>query len=611
MKLIFEDISIKNFLSFENEFFNFNSLEGMTIIIGKNNDIPGSKNGAGKSNLFSALVYALYGDIPNGLKRINIPNRVLPDSEPTEVKLTFYAGDTRYLIERGLTKKYRTAYCNVFKYTDTELVDITKSSIILTQKFINNEILHIDMSLFLRAMLLSADQSYNFFKLNAGQKREFIENLFGLDFYKDLYSKIHNDVLSLQKEISTTEYFRVNEESNITLYNNEIEKYNKSIKDSTNTYTIQKTELETELSNKLNEMKELDNVINSYSYKQDQLENKRNIISQNILDNSKNLETCKTNISTIENNLKYNGKILKKNSEYIKKFCDDCKKTFEDFIQYSEKIKAFKADKERLDKFNEEYKKLIEHKNKVADIKNNVDGAIRLLTDKIKTLDRNKTAVSIDIAKVKQNIENINKNIEDCKSKDNPYNALVKASEEKLRQYDLTLAEYDEKFSYLEMAESIVHQDTIKKFIVSDMLSLLNGRISYYLNKIGARYTCEFDENMNYSFITDSGEADYNNFSSGERARLAIATSFAFRDFMAIRSGVTSNILILDEYMDSNLDSLAINGLLTILMEFLSLYNQRVYVISHRHEIDESIFNNTILVEKTNGISKLIVSKNV
>ena len=116
---------------------------------------------------------------------------------------------------------------------------------------------------------------------------------------------------------------------------------------------------------------------------------------------------------------------------------------------------------------------------------------------------------------------------------------------------------------------------------------------------------------MEYSFITDSGEADYNNFSSGERARLAIATSFAFRDFMAIRTGVTSNILIIDEYMDGNLDSLAINGLLSILTEFVLLYKQKVYVISHRHEIDESIFNNTILVEKTNGITKLSLTKSV
>ena len=39
----------------EDETFNFDELEGMTIIIGKNNDIPGSKNGAGKSTLLRCL----------------------------------------------------------------------------------------------------------------------------------------------------------------------------------------------------------------------------------------------------------------------------------------------------------------------------------------------------------------------------------------------------------------------------------------------------------------------------------------------------------------------------------------------------------------------------
>lgn len=49
MRIEFERIELHNFMSFAEESFDFKSCKGMNLIQGKNNDVPGSKNGCGKS----------------------------------------------------------------------------------------------------------------------------------------------------------------------------------------------------------------------------------------------------------------------------------------------------------------------------------------------------------------------------------------------------------------------------------------------------------------------------------------------------------------------------------------------------------------------------------
>lgn len=49
MKIEFHKVEMHNFMSFAEEAFDFSLCTGMNLVQGKNNDIPGSKNGAGKS----------------------------------------------------------------------------------------------------------------------------------------------------------------------------------------------------------------------------------------------------------------------------------------------------------------------------------------------------------------------------------------------------------------------------------------------------------------------------------------------------------------------------------------------------------------------------------
>lgn len=121
---------------------------------------------------------------------------------------------------------------------------------------------------------------------------------------------------------------------------------------------------------------------------------------------------------------------------------------------------------------------------------------------------------------------------------------------------------------YLRKAEQIVSQDSLKKFIIKDLIGLINNRIKTYLMKMGAKFTCVFDENLDYDFMTDSGKCELQNFSCGEKKRIEIATCLSFRDFIAQRSNISSNILILDEYIDSGIDTLAVDSILKILKDF-------------------------------------------
>ena len=186
----------------------------------------------------------------------------------------------------------------------------------------------------------------------------------------------------------------------------------------------------------------------------------------------------------------------------------------------------------------------------------------------------------------------------------NPYIELFESNKKGMEDEERSLASESNSYKYLKAAETVVSQDTLRKFIISDLIGLLNNKIKTYLTRLGSRYTVEFDSDMNYEFVTNGGRCEFNNFSAGERMRIMIATSFAFRDFMSIRNGLTSNILVLDEYFDSAISSSCVRRVLDLLEDYAK-DGQNVFVISHRSEVDQDVFDRIITVEKKNDVSRI------
>ena len=97
MKIDITKLKIHNFMSYADEEFDFSSHKGLNLICGKNNDIPGSKNGSGKSSLLNALTFSIFGKLPFSLNNGNIKNRFI------EKTLIYFKSSDKYL---EVLKKY-------------------------------------------------------------------------------------------------------------------------------------------------------------------------------------------------------------------------------------------------------------------------------------------------------------------------------------------------------------------------------------------------------------------------------------------------------------------------------------------------------------------------
>jgi DNA repair exonuclease SbcCD ATPase subunit len=102
--------------------------------------------------------------------------------------------------------------------------------------------------------------------------------------------------------------------------------------------------------------------------------------------------------------------------------------------------------------------------------------------------------------------------------------------------------------------------------------------------------------------ITQYGQdLDFDNLSRGERNRLILSMSFAFRD---VWEGLYQNInlLFIDELIDSGMDAAGVENALSVLKTMARERGKNIYLISHKDELISRV-NNVLRVVKENGFS--------
>lgn len=603
MNIKFKKIEIHSFMSFSDETFEF-SEDGMILIRGNNKDNKNDANGCGKTNLWNAMTYALFGKV--GSEEDDIKNEYIvckfSDDRNLRVTLYFDVDGKSYAVTRGLAKG-KSSYLEL-KNGET---DLTKSSIAETQRYIEKEIISCDMSIFLRTVLLFASRDCNFYSLSKSEKRDFIEKLFGITIFGEMQKLIHKDALTLDKNISSAQSRMFMLSKNATDYserkkrfeserNTAVASLEKSIKEKTNSLAAAVK------SEKHDSDKTIDKIKSAITKMESELDTANSDVAK--FDNALYQIRLSENKLSTASELKKNT--LKKNEKLVSMLCDDCQKIFHEYsgtTSYADEIRSADEKIAKLvAKKNELLQKKTKYDGKLADVKSKLTALRRALESAM----RKASESNASIEREKAAISELRKRLLTESEKENPYSAMITENDQKLSEESAELDKMTEKKRYLDFAEKMVSQDTLRKYIISDLVTLLNNRIKMYLVKFGLNGAVTFDSDMNYEFTANGGgKYQFGNFSAGEKMRITIATSFAFRDFMSMRNGFSSNILALDEYFDSALSPSCVETIIRFLKDYAKKSGKTIYCISHRQEVQPDMFDRILEITKENNISRI------
>ena len=146
----------------------------------------------------------------------------------------------------------------------------------------------------------------------------------------------------------------------------------------------------------------------------------------------------------------------------------------------------------------------------------------------------------------------------------------------------------------------------VRKKIIDQNLSYLNSRLTHYLDKIGLPHQVVFKNDLQVEITELGRELDFDNLSRGERNRLILGLSFAFRDVWE-NLYQPINTLFIDELIDSGLDTIGVENAIAILKDMSRRRHKSIWLVSHREELAGRV-PNVLKVIKENGFTSYATS---
>lgn len=160
------------------------------------------------------------------------------------------------------------------------------------------------------------------------------------------------------------------------------------------------------------------------------------------------------------------------------------------------------------------------------------------------------------------------------------------------------------------LLDLLVSKDSfVRKKIIDQNLSYLNARLTHYLDKIGLPHQVVFKNDLQVEITELGRELDFDNLSRGERNRLILGLSFAFRDVWEnLYSPI--NTLFIDELIDSGLDTIGVENAIAILKDMSRRRQKSIWLVSHREELAGRV-PNVLKVVKENGFTSYNTSVDI
>jgi DNA repair exonuclease SbcCD ATPase subunit len=581
--LLIKNITIRNFLSCGNVTQTVElDKNGLSLVLGENLDLGGngSRNGVGKSTILQAISFGLYGQSLTNIRVNNLINNI--NQKNMMVCVEFEKNGHKYKIERGRKP-------NFFRYiVDGKNVDETTDEAQgenrETQKEID-QLLGMSHALFKHIVALNT-YTEPFLSLGAQKQREIIEELLGIT---QLSQKAENLKMLLKstKAAIEQEEFRIR---TVKQSNERISATILEIKKKADAWNLTHATTIDQLKEAIANLATLD--IKQEIQAHRDLE-KYNQYTQLKSQYSRELNTKQRHLTQLSNHLQTAINNYAKASNHE---CPTCGQDIHDHA--NDKIK------------NDLEQKLIELDDQTKTAQNEYDAGKKLLDDataQLNTLIKPLVFYeTLEQALRHQNtIEQLVKDLDKEQQAINPY-----------ADQTSTLANTVQEVSYDDINALITsrdHQDFllklltnkdsfIRKRIIDQNLAYLNLRLSDYLDKLGLPHKITFMNDLSVEITMHGQELDFDNLSRGERTRLILGLSWAFRDIFE-NTTHSINLIFVDELLDSGMDPQGLEGSIEVLKKMERERNKNIFIISHREELINRVSNVLTVVKENNFTS--------
>lgn len=569
--ITFHTIKYKNFLSYGN-YFTEVQLDSVK------RSIITAKNGSGKSSMFDAIVFALFGKPYRKINKPNLVNSINGKGLLTEIEFTVNDhGKKRYKVRRGIKPSIFEIYINGIKMDEMD-------SIRDQQKFLEEQILQTNFRTFTQIVILGAGTYIPFMHLTSAQRREFIENLLDIDIFStmNVLLKGRYSILKELETMTTTKLQLIKEK--IVMQNQLIKKL--------------ESQQNEERQNIENEIKELEKQKKDEEKARDGLQKAMDKIQKKLTTGPQKLKNLRDGLQEKSLSIKSQVVTVQKEKHFIERntSCPTCKQDIPDDHR-DKMIERYDSElhenKKHLKTVNQEFEEIVEKMK-------NIESLQKEYFEK-QTEHRTSEAT---VQKLIQEIANKKQRATIVKDEDIEKELgtldTFESQKEELKDREKTLKEKRDLF---DTAYDLLKDNGIKSRIISQYIPILNKLINQYLSQMNFQVAFTLDDTFSEKILSRyRDEFTYDNFSNGEKMRIDIALLMVWRNLAEMKNSIHTNLLLMDEVFDSSLDEDGVDDFLKILETVTKTNN--IFIISHKPGFDEK-FDQVINVEKQNDFSYL------
>ena len=578
-----KNLTVRNFMSVGNQTQAIDFDKGqLTLVLGENMDLggddSGARNGTGKTTIINGLSYAIYGQALTNIKKDNLVNKI--NGKGMLCTVTFEKDGIEYHIERGRKPNLLRFSINGAEQ-QLEDLDESQGDSRETQKAIE-EMMSMSHDMFKHLVALNT-YTEPFLSMKAADQRNIIEQLLGITLLSEKAENLKEQI-RISKDAITTENTRI---ETVKASNDRIQQ---SIDALDRKQRLWDENQEKNLENILKSIDVLSHIdseqeilnhraLVAYNQKRKDINDLTSAMQRSKLEQDRERKRCdkiEKEIASLENHQCHTCGQEFHDAKHeavlatARKDLSDASVAFEDLgIVIMETESALKELGELGDCPKVQYDTLEEalnHKNTVISLEKELT---------IKSAETNPYFEQIEELK-KTAVQEI-----DWES----VNALVRVKEHQEFLYKL-----------------LTNKDSfVRKRIIDQNLAFLNQRLTYYLDKIGLPHIVEFQNDLSVLITQLGQDLDFDNLSRGERNRLILSMSWAFRDVWE-NLYHSINLLFIDELVDSGMDSSGVESSIAVLKRMTRERDKNVFLISHRDDLTSRV-NHVLKVIKENGFT--------